>query len=262
VLVEDMKLYNIVYGVYHPNYDRHVYKDMLIHRATAEPFNRGHDDLSVQYGVLTVDGLTFSGHHYGGPTGMPLIQISDDNPTGTAETHMRNVKVIDNKGGERIALVNLGGGPRPTPKTPKGVPIYLHDWFGSGEHAKIVSTKTKELHEDGNKYFEVSGLTGDESRVAKVKDVPFPKLLDPVDDLPPASVITSVKKEGGKLLVRGTTGENGTVKRVVVNGVEAKPTRENFAEWEAVVPMGSTVSAHAEDAAGNVEKLKHEVAVR
>jgi hypothetical protein len=262
VLVEDMKLYNIVYGVYHPNYDRHVYKDMLIHRATAEPFNRGHDDLSVQYGVLTVDGLTFSGHHYGGPTGMPLIQISDDNPTGNAETHMRNVKVIDNKGGERIALVNLGGGPRPTPKTPKGVPIYLHDWFGSGEHAKIVSTKTKELHEDGNKYFEVSGLTGDESRVAKVKDVPFPKLLDPIDDLPPASVITSVKQEGGKLLVHGTTGENGTVKRVLVNGVEAKPTRENFAEWEAVVPMGSSVSAFAEDAAGNVEKLKHEVAVR
>ena len=65
---------------------------------------------------------------------MPLIQISDDNPTGTAETHMRNVKVIDNKGGEKRALANLGGGPRRTPKTEKGVPIYLHDWFGTGQH--------------------------------------------------------------------------------------------------------------------------------
>jgi hypothetical protein len=262
VLVEDMKLHNTVYGVYHPNFDRHVYKDMLIHRATAEPFNRGHDDLSVQYGLLTVDGLTFSGHHYGGPTGMPLIQISDDNPTGNAESHFRNVKVIDNKGGERLALVNLGGGPRPTPKTPKGVPIYLHDYYGTGEHAKLTSTKAKDLLSDGNQYGEQVGLTGDESRVAKVKDVTFPKLLDPIDDLPPASVIVSVKKEGGKLLVRGTTGENGTVKRVLVNGVEAKATRDNFAEWEAVVPMGATVKAHSEDAAGNVEMLKHEVGVR
>jgi len=71
-----------------------------------------------------------------------------------------------------------------------------------------------------------------------------------------------VKKEGGKLVVRGMTGDNGTVKRVVVNGVEAKATRENFAEWEAIVPMGTSVAAHAEDAAGNVEKLKHEVGVR
>ena len=216
----------------------------------------------MQYGVLTVDGLTFAGHRYGGRSGMPLIQISDNNATGTAVSHFRNVKVIDNKGGEKRALANLGGGPRPTPKTEKGVPIYLHDYFGAGQHAKIVSTKAKDLLGDGNTYGEEVGLTGDESRVAKVTNVAFPKLLDPIDDLPPTSAITSVKKEGGKLLVRGTTGDNGTVKRVLVNGIEAKPTRENFAEWEAIVPMGGTVNAHAEDAAGNVEKLKHEVGVR
>jgi hypothetical protein len=262
VLVEDMKMHNIAYGVYHPNYDRHVYKDMLIEKADAEPFNRGHDDDSVQYGVLTVDGLTFAGHHYGGRGGMPLIQISDDNPTGLAESHFRNVKVIDNKGAEKRALVNLGGGPRPTPKTPKGVPIYMHDWYGPGQDAKIVSTKTKELHEDGNSYVEEVGLTGDESRVAHVTNVTFPKLLDPVDDLPPATAITFVKKQDGKLLVRGTTSDNGMVKRVLVNGVQAKAIRENFAEWEAIVPMAKTVIAHAEDAAANVERLRHEVGVR
>ncbi len=262
ILVEDMKMHNIAYGVYHPNYDRHVYKNMLIEHAGAEPFNRGHDDLSVQYGVLTVDGLTFAGHHYGGRGGMPLIQISDDNPTGMAESHFRNVKVIDNKGAERRALVNLGGGPRPTPKTPKGVPIYLHDWYGPGQDAKIVSTKTKELHDDGNKYFEEVGLTGDESRVAKVSHVPFPKLLEPIDDLPPATVITSVRQEGGKLFIHGTTSDNGTVMHVMVNGVEAKATADNFAEWEAIVPMTKTATAYAKDAAGNVEKLAHEVDVR
>jgi hypothetical protein len=64
VLVENMKLHRVVYGVYHPNYDHHHYQDMLISQVSAEPFNRGHDDLSVQYGVLTVDGLTFAGHRY------------------------------------------------------------------------------------------------------------------------------------------------------------------------------------------------------
>lgn len=59
----------------------------------------------------------------------------------------------------------------------------------------------------------------------------------------------------------GTTSDNGTVKRVRVNGVEATAVRDNFAEWEAVVPASPTVAAHAEDAAGNVEKLRHEVHV-
>jgi hypothetical protein len=259
VLVDGMKIHNAAYGVYHPNYDHHYYKDLLISHAAAEPFNRGHDDLSVQYGVLAVDGLTFAGHHYGGRSGMPLIQISDDNPTGTAESHFRNVKVIDNKGAEKRALVNLGGGPRPTPKTPKGVPVYLHDWYGPGRHAKVVSTKAKDLLGDGNQYGEEVGLTGDESRVAHVTGIEFPKVLDPVDDLPPATVINRVFARDGMLVVRGTTGDNGTVKHVLVNGVEARPTRDNFAEWEAVVPPASTVRAHAEDAAGNVEKLPHEV---
>jgi hypothetical protein len=262
LLVENMTINRADYGVYNPNYDHHVFKNLTINETDEEPFNRGHDDDSIQYGLLTVDGLTFAGHRYGGPTGMPLIQISDDNPTGTAESHFRNVKVIDNKGGEKIALVNLGGGPRPTPKTPKGVPIYLHDWYGPGLTAKIVSTKTKELHNDGNQYGEEVGVTGDESRVAHVTGIEFPKLLDPIDDLPPATVITGITSKDGKLIVRGTTEDNGTVKRVLVNGVEAKPTRDNFAEWEAIVPEGKKVTAHAEDVAGNVEKLPHEVRLR
>lgn len=260
VLVETMKIHRTVYGVYHPNYDRHHYQDMLISQVAAEPFNRGHDDLSVQYGVLTVDGLTFAGHRYS--SGMPLIQISDDNPTGTAATHMRNVKVIDNKGAEKRALVNLGGGPRPTPKSPNGVPIYLHDWYGTGEHAKVVSTKAKAELEDGGKYEADVGLTGDQSRVAKVKDVPFPKVLTPVDDLPPQTIITAVRVVGDRVEVQGTTADNGSVKRVMVNGQEAKATRPNFATWSITLPKAPAVRAAAEDEAGNKEQLAHEVPVR
>ena len=65
----------------------------------------------------------------------------------------------------------------------------------------------------------------------------------------------------GKLLVRGTTTDNGTVTKVLVNGQETHARTPNFAEWEVVLtglPAGSVkLEAHAEDAAGNVEKRPH-----
>lgn len=258
--VENLHIHRAAYGIYHPNYDNHVYRNVTISQTNTEPFNRGHDDLSAQYGVLTVDGLTFDGIRSGG--GMPLIQISDHNPAGKADSHFRNVKTVNWTGSKDRALINLGGGPRPQPKTPTGVPIFLHDWFGPGRHAKVVSTRSPEFKAETSLYRAEAQLTGDESRVAEVRDVPFPKLLDPVDDLPPATVITHVLNAGGKILVRGTTTDNGTVKRVVVNGKEATASEPNFAEWQAVLPANTDpvmkVTAHAEDAAGNVEKRPHE----
>jgi hypothetical protein len=255
LLVEDMRIHRAGYGVYHPNYDRHVYRRMLISETDTEPFNRGHDDDSVQYGVLAVDGLTFAGNHNGY---VPLVQISDDNATGAAESHFRDVKVIDRHDNNKRALVNRGGGPRPAPKTATGVPVYLHDWYGPGQTAKVVSTAAKDYGKDGLTYTSDAPLTGDESRVAKVTGVKFPELLHPVDDLPPATVITRVERRDGKLVVRGTASDNGTVAKVMVNGQAAKALRDNFAEWEAVLSGTSAeVKAHAEDAAGNVEKRPH-----
>jgi hypothetical protein len=256
LLVEDMRIYRAAYGVYHPNYDRHVYRRLLISETDTEPFNRGHDDDSIQYGVLAVDGLTFSGNHNGY---VPLVQISDDNPTGAAESHFRDVKVIERHDNSKRALVNRGGGPRPAPKTPTGVPVYLHDWYGSGQTAKVVSTAAKDFGKDGLTYASDAPLTGDESRVAKVSGVKFPELLYPVDDLPPATVITGVERRNGKVAVRGTTSDNGTVTKVTVNGQPAKPLAANFAEWEAVLEGEGKISAYAEDAAGNVEKRPHVV---
>jgi hypothetical protein len=90
----------------------------------------------------------------------------------------------------------------------------------------------------------------------------FPKPLDVVDDLPPATVITQVMRAGpGKLVVRGATCDNGVVKRVVVNGQEARALRPNFLQWEVVLDRRQAASgkltASAEDAAGNVESRPH-----
>jgi hypothetical protein len=106
-------------------------------------------------------------------------------------------------------------------------------------------------------------LTTHRGTPPKEKDFPGP--LRPLDDLPPITVITHASRAaGGKWTVRGTTTDNGTVTRVVVNGQPARAVRANFAEWEAVLSareVGGQVTAHAEDAAGNVERRPHVVSV-
>lgn len=262
LLVENMRLHGTVYGIYHPNYDNHVYRNITINGDGSEPFNRGHDDASVQHGRVTVDGLTFENTR-GGKGSIPLIQMTDNNSTGKAETHIRNLKVERKNPKDPRPVLNVGGGSRVKPTTDKGVPVYLHDHFGSGRHAKVVMTNSPEFKADGLTYRAEEPLTGNESRFAEVKDIEFPKLLDPVDDLPPTTVITHVgRTTDGKLLVRGATADNGTVKRVVVNGKEAKSVGTNFSEWEIVLENASRVQAHGEDEAGNVEKRPHEFVVR
>jgi G8 domain len=260
ILVEDMQIDRSVYGVYHPNYDRHVYRNLTINGSGSEPFNRGHDDDSVQYGPLTVDGLTFTDVR-GYPDSIPLIQISDDNPTGNAVSHFRNVKVIRPDRNTRRSVVDTGGGLHVTPKTAHGVPVYLHDYYGPDRHARIVATNAKDYGGDGVSYHDEPPLTGHEARVSEVHDVEFPELLTPVDDLPPTTVITNVRRVDGKVVVSGTTSDDGTVKRVLVNGHEAQSIGENFARWKIVLegmPTGELkLQARAEDAAGNVEPRPH-----
>lgn len=191
---------------------------------------------------------------------MPLIQISDDNATGHAVSHFRGVNVVNWKdNSKQKAIVNLGGGPRPQPKTEKGVPIYLHDWFGPGSHAQVVSIRSPEYKARPEAYRAEPPLTGDESRVTEVSNIDFPQPLSPIDDLPPATVITHVTPRNGKLLVQGTCSDNGPVKRVLVNGQAAKATAENLATWEITLDRNglSELAAHGEDEAGNVERLPH-----
>jgi hypothetical protein len=260
LLVENMTIRS-AYGVYHPNFENHLYRNITIRQTNTEPFNRGHDDDSTQWGTLAVDGLTFDNIRSGG---MPLIQISDDNMTGKAVSHFRNVKLVNwTDNSRQKALVNLGGGPRPQPKTEKGVPIYIHDWFGAGKTALVVSTRSPEYKAHPNEFREEKDLTGDESRASETS-VEFPTPVHPIDDLPPATVITSIRKNGSKLVVSGTCTDNGTVKQVLVSGQPAKGTSPNFATWEIELDAANlkTVAAHAEDEAGNVEKLAHEMMVK
>ena len=263
MLVENLHVNHAAYGVYRPYFENHVYRNIHIAATGAEPFNRGLDDKSLQHGSITVDGLTFSDLGYGGQ--MPLIQISATSPDGAAESHFRNVTVHDRKNENRWPTFNLGGGPRLTPKGP-GVPVYIHDHFGKGRDAKVVSTRAKDLLDDGNKYAAAPPLTGNESVVAEVNDKEFPTLLTPVDDLAPATVITSIRLTGERAVVEGIAHDNGTITKVTVNGSLAKLTSqaEGVVDWSVEVSLGAEqlVVAGAVDDAGNVEQTPHRIKVR
>lgn len=99
--------------------------------------------------------------------------------------------------------------------------------------------------------------------VAPNQDADYPKPLQPVDDLPPLTVITHVQRSNGKTVVCGTAADNGRIARVLVNGRLARAVTDNLGEWEVVLEEAASretrLSAHAEDEAGNVEQMPHVV---
>jgi len=127
-------------------------------------------------------------------------------------------------------------------------------WRMNYEGSAIRGVKFDKIEIDQN-FLPYKGTRPDEAQ--------YPKPLDPVDDVPPFTVITNTAPGNGFLLVHGVTSDNGDVKRVVVNGVTAKPLRANYAEWEATIKTTPSekfeLKAFAEDAAGNIEPRPHTV---
>ena len=159
-------------------------------------------------------------------------------------------------------MVDLGGGPR-NRHIVNGVALYFHDYPHTGEVTKVVSPANPEMLSDGD-YQTVKGFTGKDVRATVVHGVAFPTLLNPVDDLPPASMIRSVKKSKGGLIVTGVSEDNGDVKSVRVNGEGARIMSEapGVVQWEAriALPADGLVTAAATDEAGNAETYVHRIA--
>lgn len=263
MLMDGIRIHRAAYGIYRPAFDNHVYRNVHLTSVGPEPFNRGMDDASAQNGSITVDGLIIDDLRRGNDR-HPVVHMTDNALADGAECHFRNV-VLQRKEGRR-PLFNRGGSVRADPFVEKGVPYYIHDYFGPGRHAKIVSTRAGHLLEDGNDYREERPLTGDESRVAEVSGVEWPELLDPVDDVPPATIVTSMRRESGRLVVRGVSHDNGRVVSVTVNGKKARivSSAAGVVDWEATLPAPESgkLSAGARDEAGNVEKTAHRLSVR
>jgi len=250
--LQNIDIHDAAYGIYRPWFDRHVYENLHIHNTNTEPFNRGQDDRSEQAGPISVDGLTFTGVRRGS---MPMIQISDNSPNGAAASHVRGFAAPRDAG---RPMIDRGGGTRVEPVTANGVPVLLHDWFGEGRSAEVVSTASPEFKADPDAWREEPPLTGRESRVREVPTPAFPKLLSPVDDHPPVTIVTWPRpwdKVSGTVLVRGCSTDDGKVAKVTVNGVRATPIGGDFHQWSAEITLeeGQAIEAVAVDAAGNRE---------
>jgi hypothetical protein len=145
-------------------------------------------------------------------------------------------------------------------KLQHGITFYFHDHLQKGLTAKVVSVKYPDLMKDGD-YQAIDGFTGANVRAIQVKDIQFPALLEPVDDLPPATLITSVRPSGGKVHARGVTHDNGDLDSVTVNGAKATilSTAAGVVDWEITLerPSNGLLEARGRDKDGNVEKVAH-----
>jgi G8 domain len=254
-LMDGLEVKDGVYGVYHPDYDAHVYRRIHFNNVVSEPINRGHDDESMQYGTFTYEDLRLENCRIGRD---PLIQLACTSPHAGVAGYFRGL-TITNSISKAGKVVDLGGGPR-NDKLQYPVAYYLHDYPRNGHVTKVVSTKFVEQLHDGV-YQLVDGFTGKDVRAAEVQGTEFPTLLDPVDDLAPATMITSVQKVKGKLVVRGVALDNGEVASVTVNGRTATiiSSHAGVSDWEASIDQRGTtkLAAKAVDRSGNSEKIGH-----
>jgi hypothetical protein len=262
-LLDGLQLSGGTYSIYRPEYDHHVYRNLSFRRVSFRGLGRagiadggGYDAVSVQQGPFTCENVTFEDSH----CAQPFFALNAAGSRAGQVAHFRNIVFKNSRA--REGTVNDYVSPKI--KRAHGVSYYFHDYPAKGRTTRVVSTRFPEMMKDG-KYRAIGVFTGDKALAADVPAVEFPKLLDPVDDLPPATAITHVRRKGDKVIVRGTTSDNGTVKRVLVNGQPARALAANFAEWEAVLRPAAKgavkAQAHAEDAAGNVEKRPHTVVV-
>lgn len=247
-LMEGLAVKNAVYGVYHPDFDAHVYRDITLDNVNSEPFNRGHDDESIQYGDFTCERLTLTNCKVGRD---PLIQMACTSPKAGASGHFRDLKV-ENSRSTRAQVVDLGGGPR-NDKLENPVTYVFHGYPTAEKTTQVVSARFPDKLKEAS-FVSVEKFTGPDVRAAETPSVPFPELLDPVDDLPPATLVTDVVKQDSVWLVRGVSHDNGTVATVTVNGKPAAITSQHsgVADWEIALTERPR-EAWATDAAGNKE---------
>ena len=255
-LLDGLRVNNAAFGIYHPDYDAHVYRDIGFENVTAEPLNGGHDEESLAHGDFKFDRLTFKNCLLERD---PLIQLNHRASKPSVAGHFRGVTLVNSKS-NGSAVVDFGGGPR-TNKIDNPVTYFFHDIPKTGVITRVANVKILDSLKDTS-YRSIDGWTGRDARVAEVKGISFPELLAPVDDLPPATLITSIKIDGPKRIVHGVAHDNGEITKVTVNGQVAKITSQQagIADW--IITMDASADgryvAIAADRAGNVELMPHD----
>lgn len=261
-MLDGLRVTNAAYGIYHPDYDMHVYHDIEFDNITAEPINGGHDELSLPYGDFVFDRMVFKNCHLGRD---PLVQLTGNGPKPGIAAHFRGLR-ITNSESSQSGVVDFGGGPR-TNRVDNPISYYFHDIVGSATSGArpvthVLSAKTPAATDD-DAYQNIAGWTGQEARAAAVNAISFPELVAPIDDLPPATLITSIIPKGAQQLVRGVSHDNGEIHSVTVNGHAAIITAQHagVADWSITLetPSDGRYIAQSTDQTGNAELSPHDL---
>jgi hypothetical protein len=258
-LLEGLRVRNSRFGIYRPDCDAHVYRDVEFHNVTAEPLNGGHDEESVPVGDFTYERLSFVNCRLQRD---PLVQLTAVGSRPGLFGHFRDVRLVDSGSGVG-QVVDFGGGPR-TRRTEPQVAYYFHDSPTAGAVVRVsnAALPRSESSAGGTPVRrKLSGWTGEEARVETVAGVTFPQLLAPVDKAPPATLITRVSTAGGKRTVSGVAHDNGLIRTVTVNGRIARIVTQHagVADWTVKLdaPADERILAESTDEAGNVERMPH-----
>ena len=107
-------------------------------------------------------------------------------------------------------------------------PATLYLWRAPDE---IIFDRSPEFKAEPNRFHPVEDLTGDESRATELTGVPLPHPLNPVDDLPPQTVITHIEQKGDQVVVRGVVADNGP-------GISAAAKASLFRPFISAKPNG------------------------
>src|SRR3989440_9843769 len=87
-LLDGLDVWNGVYGIYNPDYDAHVYRNIHFDHVVSEPINRGLDDTDEQRGSFTYENVTIENCRTGRD---PIIQMSITSPRAGQAGHFRNL---------------------------------------------------------------------------------------------------------------------------------------------------------------------------
>jgi len=254
VLAEDIKIHETSYGIKGPSLDQQVFRDITLNRVTATIIASRSPKHPA--GITSVPRATFENVTITDSPGNMGFGATSGNPF---EVHFKNL-TVKNSGPHGIFGYN-----HKTSQPHLGV-YYFHDYPKQGGVA-LVAHQDLAAKDKARDFKKAAFLRDAELRTAEVKDVAFPTdILAPVDDLAPATIITRVERRADKLLVRGVTHDNATVRIVSVNGVEAKlqSVQAGLADWEVLVdaPADGILTARAKDQAGNAETPGHRMQVK
>lgn len=271
LVFEDLKIWNLWYS-FRPDMNNYYIKNFEVWSTAYGFYGRSPGNGRVENYTATNPGnyamgfqeapeglITFENVTVDSSGEYPFRIYGKDPRDEDCEIHVRNFKVTNTSEG-------YNGAKSKNPESNPELTLYLHDWFGPGQDAKVIPSN--QSRSDGLSYSaqspEFNGVKVAQTSVA------FPaNPIQPDDNLPPATVIIYPANEQvfsgsvKQITVLGTCIDASNISSVRVNGKSATPLAENYRQWQVTLtdlsPGEISIVAEGKDEFGNKELTPHKI---